>query len=337
MEDIEGVIDTPLLVLGNLNTKAKDRTLTREELRPVQLIRADGVHHIESLQNIGDVGINGLTWTDEDPLVFYFSTGSNLNYLDLTSGEIREIGLNRLGDTHEIDVYDGLIWISNTDFDEIVAVNPARKEETKRISLDSFREDSSSLEAEGENEPERVKEESHFHCNQVFRNLDGDLCATVHHVSGRQVKRFYPNRVLKNQGDGGIINLEKGEKQELRLKCPHTVSVLEGEYWIFDSGNFKIKVYDDQWVLQDTIDTLGYGRGAAVGEGGCLYAGISKARKRYLKFLPVEASEICRVQVFDTETLEAIGDIEIPAIEQVSNVYSISDEQAEALLSLEEG
>jgi hypothetical protein len=174
-----------------------------------------------------------------------------------------------------------------------------------------------------------------FHCNQIFDGFNGELYALVHHVTGKQLIRRIGRKLVKNQGNGGLIDLTTGRGIPLNLSGPHSVEKVGESYWVFDSGRATVNIYDRAWLLHETLSTRGWGRGAGVSESlGLFYAGVSETRKRYLGMGPKAQRAPNMVRIFSIESREPVKDVEISNIEQVNNVYAISRSTALALLEL---
>jgi hypothetical protein len=143
--------------------------------------------------------------------------------------------------------------------------------------------------------------------------------------------------VLKEHGNGGVIDLRNGGVVPLKLRAPHSVRKVNGEYWVFDSGNATLNIYTPEWTIKERIVTKGWGRGAAISHSLRLfYAGISAVRKRYLGLIGGGIKETPNmIQAFSIESRSLVGEIVIDhGIEQVSNIYLVERELALSLLEL---
>ena len=145
-------------------------------------------------------------------------------------------------------------------------------------------------------------------------NFKNEKCALIHHVSGWQYYRILFEALVKQQGDGGVLNLDTQEVFPLKLQSPHSVRLINGNYWIQDSGDRSVKIFDQKWKLLSTIELGGFGRG------------ISATRKRYLKVIPTGKYLHNRVVAVDLEKRKTSGEVVIPNIEQVDNVYILDNE-----------
>jgi hypothetical protein len=329
-----------LLVLGSLHANPQDRELERSEVRPVQVVDRSGVRPVSFFDSWGEFGVSSLAWRPGNPLVLYVTTGSDLVKLDLSEESVTELGVPKLRSVHEVTAVEDTLWLANTRFDEVVAFDLAEERIASRLG---FTAPDSALDAEahgalpeaGEDAEQVVKK---FHCNQVFEGFDGELYGLVHHVSGKQLVRRVAQKLIKNHGNGGLISLRDGRGVPLKLKGPHTVRKVRGEYWVFDSGRHTVNVYDQGWSLRRTLCTSGWGRGASVSESlGVFYAGVSQMRRRYSGARKSREDVPNMVLAFSMQTGEPLGGTVLSGIEQVNNVYTVSAEVARALLDLGAG
>ena len=139
-------------------------------------------------------------------------------------------------------------------------------------------------------------------------------------------------KLVKRQGDGGIINLDQKKVEWLGLQSPHSMRLINGQYWVQNSGDLSIAIFDKNWEKVKDVTTGGFGRGVAFSEADdCVYVGLSATRKRYLKLLPTNQYHSNRVQVLDIKTATKQQEISIPNIEQLDNVYILNDYLLEKL------
>lgn len=332
---IENLKD-PLLVIGSLNAKQEDRSMRREDIRSVQLFYQGEARTLKYFNEFGELGVSSMDWTEEAPQTIYFTEGQRLFRLDLVKGACAELTIPRLLDVHEITCIDGELWLSNTGYDEVVSYK-LDDGQVSRIQLQRFKEHSDPtlnkmMEEESDAEVETV---DRFHCNQIFKGHDGHRYCLVHHVSGMQLVKKFAQKIIKTQGNGGVINLDTGQTHALNLKAPHTVRKVNGDYWIFSSGHAITRIYDKDWNLKRDFDNKGWARGGSLSsDGNTYFAGVSAPRKRYLNFLKANAQIPNMVEAFDVTSCRRLGEIALDGIEQVNNVYTLSKEQAEGLLSL---
>lgn len=326
-----------LLIIGSLNAMQEDREHgARSAIDPVQIVMDGRVFKCPFFSGWGELGVSSLVITCMDPLTIYLTTGSDLVELTISTDGAHRVDLDIPGlkDVHEMAIFDNVLWLANTGFDEVVAVDPGTKRVLRRVGLDQFRKKS--------NAPFSVlsflglkREVDRFHCNQVFEGLDGKLYVLVHHVSGRQILKRIAKKFIKTHGNGGIIELDTGRGIPLSLNGPHSVRCINGGYWVCDSGERTVNVYTSDWQLTNKLPTAGWARGADLSlEHGVYYVGISAQRKRY-RDRP-DYNDKNMIQVFRIADGSRLGDILIPdGIEQVNNVYLVPKSMAEALLRLQ--
>lgn len=324
-----------VLVLGSLNAKSQDRTLERYSVRPVQLISGGEIKRVPFFDSWGALGVSSLARHPVNPSILYVTTGTELIKIDLESQRVEELEVPGLHDVHEITVIGDILWLANTGSDEAIAYDVVQEKIAKRMSLSVDAPGSMADVHEAEAENSEVEVVDRFHCNQIFDGFDGDLYALIHHVSGKQMIQRIGRKLIKNQGNGGVINLTTGRAVPLDLKGPHSAQKVHDSYWIFDSGRATVNIYDQSWVLRGTLSTRGWGRGAAVSESlGLFYAGVSATRKRYLGVGAKSQHVPNMVRVFSIEGRAPVEDVELSGIEQVNNVYVIPEETALAMLAL---
>jgi len=319
-----------ILITGSLNAKPPDRTMDREDIRPIQIADNKEIFPIHYFNDWGELGVSSLAWKKDIPNKVYLTTGNDLYKIDFETQYIEEIKIPNLKDIHEIDIIDDILWISNSGKDEVIAYDIKKKQILERISLDKYR---SRGQTEKTNDQSDFSEKTDtFHCNQIFKGFDNDLYILVHHITGRQYKKKFAEKLLKNQGDGGVCNLKTGKLIPLRLKGPHNVRKIKNEYWILDSGHFSINIYDKDWDLKTIIAIKGWGRGADYSmEHTLFFAAISATRKRYLKVIPKSRQTPNMIEVFSPENKAKVDEFLVPNVEQINNIYLISDLQSRLL------
>jgi len=322
-----------LLVTGSLNCNPQDRYLNREDIHPVQVYMDGVLRPIKFFDSWGDFGASSLTFIDENGRKFLFSTGDQTFIFDMQQGTWQSLAWLDLKDVHEIELIDNSLWLSNTGYDEALEIKAWTGKIKKHLKLHMFKEKNqvdniSPL----DNELEKV---DCFHCNQITEDYQGNLIALVHHTSGQQIIRRVANKLIKNQGNGGIINLSNGESINLKLKSPHSIRKVDGNYWIFDSGNSRIHIYDKDWLLKHKIESSGFGRGAAVSGSGVFCAGISETRKRYLNIIEGAKKVPNMVQFFSAKNHKLLDEMIIRDVEQINNVYIFNKNQINSLLKFD--
>ena len=300
--------DRGLVVLGSLNSKIPDRSLTREEIIPVQFLSRESIEPIGFFNDFGDLGVSSLQYFPNIDKLF-FSTGSDLYVIDIASLSYEEVEIDGLIDVHEMTTIGNSLWLANTGRNEAIEIDPKRNIVKNRAILRGNDSDG---------------ELDKFHCNHIFQDLDGRLWGLVHHIGGRQIINVVKGKLIKSQGDGGLRSVYGSETKNLKLNGPHSIREIDGEYWIFSSGEQSIKRYDRSWEFIDSIQTMGWGRGGQYSpEEGIYFSGISPIRKRYAGIINASTTVTPRVEKIDVEKNISIGSIEIPNIEQINNIYSI--------------
>jgi len=288
----------------------------------------------------GEFGVSAFTFIHGDPTVLYVTSGSDLIEMHIQVEDAKVLSktnfdIPQLKDVHEITLIDGILWLANTGYDEVVAFDITRKEVVRRVSLASFRKFSNVI-LESLRAGTDGQEIDRFHCNQVFRGLDDRLYALAHHVSGKQLLTKIAKTLIKGHGNGGVIDIETGRKIALSLKGPHSVRCVGNEYWICDSGSNKVNVYHADWTLKTRLDSAGWGRGADFSvRDNVYYVGNSAHRKRYRNRPDYNDKNV--VQIFGISDKVLKGEILIPdGIEQINNLYLIPRTLGEAMIRLSE-
>jgi sugar lactone lactonase YvrE len=306
-----------LVVVGALATKPADRSLERHQINPVQVFTSDGVEPVRSL-DCGEFGMSSLVIRPEAGVV-YGSSGNDFFRLDLDDGKTTDLAIEGVADSHEVTEIDGTLWIANTGRDEAVAFDLATERVVRRVPVG----------------PARGSETvDKFHANQVVRALDGKLYVLVHHVDGKQIVKYVAQRLVKMQGNGGVIELETGRRVALSLSGPHSIEAVgPDEQWICDSRAGLLRAYDRDWRERAEIACAGWARGVSVSpSSGRVYVGISAIRKRYLQVIPSSQHSQNLVQVFDGTARTLIGETRVPHVETINNLYIVTRETADRLL-----
>ena len=285
----------------------------------MQVFTADGVEPVRAL-DCGEFGMSSLVIRPEAGVV-YGSSGNDFFRLDLDDGKVTELAIEGVVDSHEVTEIDGTLWIANTGRDEAVAFDLATEAVARRVPVRAARTARAG---------ETVDK---FHANQVVRALDGKLYVLVHHVDGKQIVKYVAQRLVKMQGNGGVIELETGRPVPLSLSGPHSIEAVgPDEQWICDSRAGVLRVYDRDWREQAQIPCAGWGRGVSVSPAsGRVYVGISSIRKRYLQVIPTSQHSQNMVQAFDVAGRTLIGETLVPNLETINNVYVVSRETGRAI------
>lgn len=314
--------DAALVVTGSLAAKEADRTHGRDAIHPVHVVDVGGTRTVEGLDGFGEFGVGALV-VAPDGASALCSDGDRLWSLDLVAGGATELPVRDLVDVHEIEVDGDVLLLANTGRDELVELDAAGRE-LDRVPLAGFR--AATPAAEGAVD--------RFHANQFLRGPGGRRWALVHHVEGYQLLRKAATKVLKVQGDGGLVALDDGERRALRLTAPHSVTAVGEGWWIFDSGRSEVRRYDGALGHVGTAPTGGWGRGAAVDEArGVVWAGMSPIRRRYLGVVPGPHVDVpCTVEALRASDAASLGAVAIPDVEQVNNVYLVPRSVGDALV-----
>ncbi len=314
-----------LLVLGSLNVQPLDRTITRSQLRPVQIIIDGKILPVSFFDSWGESGVSSIAFHPKDIWTLYVTTGKDLFKINLQTSEHIALNVPDLIDVHEITVINNLLWISNTGKDEIVAFDLIQEKIVKIVSLEQYRKKSVSDDF-GQIRSENTREfKDKFHCNQIFEGPDGDIFILVHHINGiQQVKNIF-GKSVKVQGDGGVINITRNRTTNLHLSAPHSVRAVGNHYWVLNSGKGTINIYDNNWQLKMVLPAAGWARGSALSDTyRRLYVGISSTRRRYRDLLTsVPKSFYNMVQIFSVDSKETLAQIELSHVEQINNVYIV--------------
>jgi hypothetical protein len=320
-----------IIVVAGLATKVADRSLERHQVRPVQVVTADGVEPVRAL-DYGAIGMSSLVIRPDDGVAFA-SSGDDFFRIDLATGARIDLDVPDLKDSHEITQIDGMLWIANTGRDEAVAFDPATERVTQRVPVHSINAKGASGAPLPPGAGETVDK---YHGNQVVRCLDDKLYVLVHHVDGKQIVKYVAQRLVKMQGNGGVIELATGRPVALSLSGPHSVETVgPDEQWICDSRAGVLRVFDRDWLEHAKIPCAGWGRGMSVSpRTGRVYVGISAIRQRYLQVIPTSQHSQNMIQAFDVAGRKLIGETVIPHVESINNVYLVSRDTAELLLRM---
>lgn len=279
---------------------------------------------------MGKAGVSSMAWHPDFVNKLFVSINDEVRLLNTKTGEFNTLNLGIIGDLHDINFLDDGLWISNTEYDEAIKFDPISEEITQRISLEEFR-----IELDKIDDPTKQTKDR-FHCNQVFQDYNGDLCVLIHNITGWQFYRQIMETLIRRQGDGGIINLEKKKILRLKLQSPHSVRKINDEYWVQDSTDQSTKIYDRNWKLKDSIPIGGFGRGVDFSEeDGIVYIGISATRKRYLRVIPAGGKHDNRILLVDIKTRKKLDVISVPHIEQLDNVYIMNEDMKDLFEGLD--
>jgi hypothetical protein len=329
--------DSALLITGSLNAMEEDREHgARSAIHPMQIVVEGAVTKCPYFSSWGELGISSLVLLESDRLVMYITTGADLVEITVKDRKVTRIealDVPDLKDVHEISIIGNMLWLANTGYDEAIAYDFHSREVVRRVKMKQFGLMTSASRWFPSTAEDNLQIDR-YHCNQVFKGLDGKLYALVHHADGKQLLARVAKKLTKTHGNGGVIDIDAGRKIHLGLKGPHSVRCVGDEYWVCDSGARTVNTYTANWELKKKLPTVGWGRGADLWpQGGLYYVGISAQRKRYR-----DRPDYCDknvVQVFRVADGSLIGEILIQdGIEQINNVYLVSRRTAETLLGL---
>jgi hypothetical protein len=312
-----------ILVFGSMNANADDRSHTREEIRTLQFI--DHRYQLQStnlFQQWGELGLSSMVFLPDSQSKFFITTGRNLFLIDFdTEWVVKPIDIPKLRGVHELSIIKNLLWISNTYYDEVIAYDYQKGEVKQRFKLTPGKIDTLD---EASIDPEDVIRVNKFHCNQIFESYEGDEYLLVHHVTGEQIVKKVAQKLVKSQGGGGVLSVDTRERHKLRMKAPHSVRLVEGNYWVFDSGHGELAVFDKNWKPVDRLDLAGWGRGGCyLPHSQVFFAGISAPRRRYLKFLDTSPKRN-KVMAIDSQKMSILKTWELTGVEQVNNLYYVN-------------
>jgi hypothetical protein len=290
--------DAALMVLGSLSNDEHDRLDSEDSLRPVQVLRSGQFDPLD------------VDW----PSDLGASTGVPFNggvaLASQSTIHMRDAILTGLHDVHELSVDRDSLWIPNTGSNELLSVSISG--DVERHYLGS----------------------GYHHCNQVFRCAAGARWGLVHHIHGRQLLRRVAGRILKSQGDGGLLSLDHEDNIELRLAAPHSARVINGENWILDSGRAVVRRYSADWTELGQIALGGWGRGAQVTlDEAFMYVGLSPLRRRYQSVSQVSAIRKPEVHVIDVERQEVVERLPVDGIDQINGLLFASVDAVRAATS----
>lgn len=290
-----------LVVTGGSAKHPEDRRVDPQRMRAVQALGSNGFDAVAGFSPGAAEGVSNLAVVGSD---IWWSTGADLR-IGPTGAPVHVASLD---DVHELTVTGACVLLANTGREEVVEVDTERLEVTRRYRI-----------AEGI-----------LHMNQVFDGLDGRRYALVHHVTGRQFRRRVAGRLLKVQGDGGVIDLERGTPIPLRLTAPHSARLVEGEVWIADSGRARVVRYDEDWKPVGSFPTTGWGRGAGVVDG-TYWLGLSPLRPRYRGFVDGIAITRPEVHAIDIRTLAPVERFVMDGIDKINGLHVVPPAAAGAI------
>lgn len=321
--------DKAILILGSINANTDDRKLKRTDICSIQFIDDNlQVHHTNLLSSWGEFGISSLVFVPGSSRNFFITTGRSIFHINTDTQSFEQLRIERLRGIHEMNIIDQKLWISNTFYDEVLEYDYINKKMLHRhqlVPMQKIEPTEARLERDGF---ERINK---FHCNQIFESFDKEIAFLVHHTNGEQLVRVLAQKLIKSQGNGGIIYLSSNEIIKLKLKAPHSVRLIKGQYWVFNSGHGELAIFNKDWSPSETIKLNGWGRGADyVSDTNTLFAGLSAPRSRYFKFLD-DTEKKNRILAIDVGKKRIKKEWALSKIEQINNLYLIDLELLELL------
>ncbi|NVJ47611.1 MAG: DUF4915 domain-containing protein [Cytophagia bacterium] len=321
--------DKAILILGSVNANPDDRKLKRTDISSIQFMDDKlQVHHTNLLSSWGEFGISSLVFLPGSNRNFFITTGRSIFYIDTENQSFEQLKIERLRGIHEMNIIDQKLWISNTFYDEVLEYDYINKKTLNRHQLiprQKIEPTEARLERDGF---ERINK---FHCNQIFESFDKEIALLVHHTNGVQPVKVLAQKLIKSQGNGGIIYLRSNETIKLKLKAPHSIRLIKDQYWVFNSGHGELTIFNKDWSPSGTIKVNGWGRGADfITDTNILFAGLSAPRSRYFKFLD-DAEKKNRILAIDAGKRKIRKEWVLSKLEQVNNLYLLDRELIELL------
>ena len=290
--------DAAIMVLGSISQNEHDRVHTEDSLRPVQLLDSGRFDALD------------VTWPSELGASTGVAFNGGIALASQSTIHMPDLILTGLHDVHELSVDRESLWIPNTGRNELLTVSTSGDVEHHDLGL------------------------GYHHCNQDFRCAAGKRWGLVHHIHGRQFLRRVAGRVLKSQGDGGLLSLDHEDNRELRLSAPHSARVVNGENWILDSGRAVVRRYSVDWIELGQLALGGWGRGAYVTpDEAFMYVGLSPLRRRYRSVSQVSAVEQPEVHVIDVQRLNVVEKLPVDGIDQINGLLFASVDAVQAAIS----
>ena len=325
--------DDIILIFGSMNANVDDRTISRSEVRTLQYIDPQlNIHTTDLFQSWGELGLSSMVFLPGSTRQFFITTGRHIYLIDFEADEvITLIDIPKLRGVHEISIIKNLLWISNTYYDEVISYDYQLKKVVKRLKLTP---DKIQAMDEQKVNPEDTIRINKFHCNQIFEGFDGQEYLLVHHVTGEQIMKKVAQKLIKSQGGGGVLCMRTRKAHKLKMKAPHSVRLVNGQYWVFDSGHSELGIFDKNWQEIAKINLDGWGRGGChLNHTNTFFSGISSPRRRYLKFLDA-APKKNRVLAIDSQNKKIVHTLELNQVEQVNNLYHVKRDFLEELLRI---
>lgn len=290
-----------IVVAGGPARHPGDRSTPPDRLTPVLALRGASLVPVEGFVPVEGRGVSNMAAVGDE---VWWTSGADL----LRGPHGVPVLPGPWVDVHELTVDGDQLLMANSGQEEVVVVDTSGS-------------------APAEKGRDRIAE-GILHLNQVFVGLDGHRYGLVHHVGGRQLTRRIAGRLLKQQGDGGVIRLDDGHRVPLRLTAPHSARRVGDEMWVADSGRSRVVRYDVEWNVTGSFPVAGWGRGACVIDS-VYWIGLSPLRPRYRGFVEGRAVTAPELQAIDIESRTVVDRFELDGIDQVNGVHEFRPGQVE--------
>ncbi len=310
-----------LLVSGSANWQRQDRYLPTEGIEPLQVVNESGVTPCPAFGVFRNVGVSCIVPLPDGESVV-FTTGADLVRLWPSRGRTERVHVEGLRDVHELTVEAESLLVANTGNDEVVELDLDDLSVRRRISVSGFRASSA--------RPLFGHGLESFHLNQAFADRSGRVMGLVHHTGGFRLFS-HAQRKLTGHGSGGIIDVERGWRRDLRLHAPHSIRRWGDGWIVLNSGRGELIELAHDFSPTGIVPLHGWPRGIAVpsDESGA-FVGISGIRRRYAR--PGDSTWTGLAAL--SREHGGAWSLELTRIEQVNAVHLCSVALAEALINL---
>ena len=106
----------------------------------MQILQKNGVlKSLDIFNDWGKVGVSSIAWSEIFKNELFISTNDNIYRFHLNNHNYKALPLKNINDIHDINFIGDCLWISNTEFDEIIEYDAQNNRIEQRISLDEFR------------------------------------------------------------------------------------------------------------------------------------------------------------------------------------------------------
>ncbi|MFN3939871.1 MAG: hypothetical protein ACK4IY_04750, partial [Chitinophagales bacterium] len=94
-----------IVVIGSLNANPADRVLSRQQIKTIQYINADGkVLPVPFFNDWGELGMSSIAYHPDNRFVLYIASSSEVFEFDLMAGKYVNLAIPNLTDIHEISM-----------------------------------------------------------------------------------------------------------------------------------------------------------------------------------------------------------------------------------------